>query len=155
MMICGLILSLIFAQTIRPDAKADAEDEIREAVFRYQFDQDATQQKPITKIYFIAIENKDPDEPFLKRFAGSTPIVKKASQSGYSKNGVDSVIDKTTGEAGVIFGVGKINWINENEVEVKASYHVANLFAGGCNYRVARQDTAWVVKGCVSHRWES
>ena len=156
MLIFGLILAFMFTQAGNPTSKTQAEDDIREAVFRYQFAHDATQQKPITKIYFISIENnKDPDDRFLKRFAGSTPIVKQVSQAGYSKNGIDSIIDKTSGEAGIIFSVGIVNWINENEVEVKGSYYVANLFAGGCNYRIVRTDNVWIVKGCLNQMWES
>ncbi len=156
MIICALMLAQIFTQTAGSVAKTAAEDDIREAVFRYQFDHDAPQQKPITKVHFISVESKqDPDNKFLRRFAGNEPVVKQASQSRFSDNGVDSVIDKTTGEAGIIFSVGKVNWINENEAEIKASYYVANLFAGGCNYKVVRQDEKWIVKGCLGNIWES
>jgi hypothetical protein len=155
MIICGLILALIFAQADSQYSKVDAEDDIREAVFRYQFDHDAIQQKPHTKVYFISFENrKDPDDKFLKRFAGNIPNVKKESQAVASNNGTGGVIDKESGGLGIIFRITQLKWVNENEVEVEASFHVAMLFAGGCKYLVMRQDKKWVVKWCVS-KWES
>jgi hypothetical protein len=155
MIICGLILALIFTQAGHPSSKAQAEDDIREAVFRYQFVHDAPQQKPHTKVHFIAIENKqDPDDAFLKRFADRTPIVKKESQAAASNNGTGGVIDKETKGAGIIFRIAQLKWINDSEIEVEAHFHVAMLVAGGCKYRVLREGNKWVVKECLS-KWES
>ena len=55
----------------------------------------------------------------------------------------------------MIYRAGKISWINENEVEVDGSYHVANSFAGGYGYRVVRDEDKWIVKGCGGNIWRS
>jgi hypothetical protein len=155
MVICGLILALICLQTDKPSSKTVAENDIREAVFRYQFDHDATQQKTYTKVYFISIENeKDPDDEFLRRFAGNTPMVKKKSQAVGDNKGTGGVIDHETRGSGIIYRITQLKWVNENEVEVEADFHVAMLFAGGCKYRVRRENNQWLIKGWIS-QWES
>jgi hypothetical protein len=134
--------------------KADVADDIREAVLRHMFGHEAQQQKPYTKVLFISVEKKDPDDKFIARFKGHIPPVKKGSDSVITGD-MGGVMDKETGEGGMLYSVGEIKWINENEVDIDGSYYVANLFAGGCRYRVVPDGDKWIVKGCVGNRWES
>ena len=144
-----LMLLLFFPSIPNSERQHDreAEDDIREAVLRHMFEHEARQQKAYTKILFISVEKKDPDDKFIARFKGQTPPVKKVSES-VIKGDMGSVVDKKTGQQGIIYRAGKVRWINENEAEVDGSYRVANLFAGGCSYRVVRDEDKWMVKEC-------
>ncbi|PWT93274.1 MAG: hypothetical protein C5B55_04795 [Blastocatellia bacterium] len=158
MTVCLLLLVLFFpslsGSANRQAQKAEVESDIREAVLRYLFEHEAQQQKPYTKVLFISIEKKDPDDKFIARFKDHTPPVKKGSESELSSD-IGGVRDKKTGEGGILYRVGGIKWINEHEVEVDGSYYVANLFAGGCSYRVVQDGSKWIVKGCGGKMWMS
>src|SRR6478672_10738138 len=56
------------------------QNDIREAVFRYQFGHNASIQGNSAGVYCISVENKpDPPDSCMKRFAGFKPPVHKAS----------------------------------------------------------------------------
>lgn len=156
-MIKLLALTLFFFPSGILYSDKTEEDNMREAVFRYMFEHEASQQKPYTKSLFIGLgkvgEGLDPNDEFMKRFEKDVPTVKKMSQSTTSSSGM--AIDRQTGEAGIRYSIGQIKWINDNEAAVEAGYFVAGLFAGGCEYRVVREDKKWVVKGCGDKRWVS
>ena len=58
-----LLLALSLPQAVSPTPKAETEDDIQEAVLKYMFAHAATQQHPLTEVFFIAIEkDKDPSE---------------------------------------------------------------------------------------------
>jgi hypothetical protein len=111
------------------------------------FEHEAQQQKAYSKILFISVEKKDPDDKFIARFRDHIPAVKKGSESVTSGD-MGGVIDKKTGGGGMLYSLGEIKWINKNEVDVDGSYYVASLFGGGCRYRVVRDGDKWIVKGC-------
>lgn len=117
---------------------AELENDIREIVLRYMFEHEAQQQKPYSKALYITIEKKDPDDKLIARFKDHSLPVKKGSESVITGD-IRGVSDKKTGEGGVLYNLGEIKWLNENEVDVNGSYYVANLFAGGCRYRVVRE----------------
>ena len=67
-------------------------DDIREAVFRYQFKHIGSGW---VKVYFLSFgRDKSPSDKFMKRFKGHKPSVKKESQSIFK----DGLKDKETGE---------------------------------------------------------
>ncbi|HYX72344.1 MAG TPA: hypothetical protein VE732_06210 [Nitrososphaera sp.] len=118
------------------------EDDIREAVFRYQFDHNASAQQQNAKVYFLSLgKAKDPSDLFMLRFRGHKPSVKKGSHAG----GKGEVIDNKTGERGLIFYATSIKQIDENEVEVEGGYYEAGLSSSGNTYTVKRKENKWVV----------
>jgi hypothetical protein len=94
-------------------------DDIREAVFRWQFDHNASGQQTNAQIDFLQVGVKcgDPTDAFLKRFAENKPPVRMVSASNGSAG--TGVFDKKTGEKGVIFRITSIVWKSDMEVEVK------------------------------------
>lgn len=88
------------------------EDEIRAAVFQYQFDWFG--QSPLFKYYFISVavadsnhrfkSDADPSPSVLMKFVLNTPPVRRYSEARIQEN----VFDKSTGEAGVLFRVAQI-----------------------------------------------
>jgi hypothetical protein len=80
----------------------------------------------------------------MKRFQERQPPVKKVSQCTASAG--EGVKDNETGERGLIFRVGAIDWLSRDEVEVEGGYYEAGLSASGNIYSVVREGTRWVVK---------
>ncbi len=79
----------------------------------------------------------------MKRFADHKPPVRKASDS---KRGPGlEVIDRKTGEKGVILRVESIKWISAIEVEVQGGYSQSGLSASGNIYTVKKKNGKWSV----------
>jgi hypothetical protein len=120
------------------------EENIAEAVFRYKFENFSDGRK--FSVYFLWLrDGRDPSDDFMKRFVGDTPPVKKASQSVKVSDGVK---DKETGKRGVIYGIPRIKWLNDNEVDVSVSKWVWGWGQYGYVCRVVRENDRWVVKRC-------
>ena len=118
------------------------EDDIREAVFRYQFTHNASGQQQNAKAYFLSVgKDKDPSDDFMARFKDHKPPVKKRSQA----TGQFEVIDKKTGERGLIFIASTINQLDDDKVLVDGGYYEAGLSASGNTYTVERKNHKWVV----------
>ncbi len=127
-------------------------DDIREAVFRYQFLHNASGQQQNAGAYFIGlyvtgeptlpVHYVDPSDNLLARFAGNTPPVKKASESTYS---VQGVFDIHTGARGLLFRIESVTEIDPDQVEVTGGYFEAGLSASGNVYTVTRTNGRWTV----------
>lgn len=130
-------------------SRVSKEDDIREAVFRYQFAHNCWGHTE--KVYFLSLTGrKDPSPRFMKRFSRSSPPVKPVSRSKIDSNLVPgrprtAVIDKDTGDCGLIFSVDKIKWISKSEVEVTGGYYADGLAASGNTYRVVFEKGRWTV----------
>ena len=110
-------------------------DDIREAVFRWQFDHNASSQQKKAQAYFLGVGDRDdPTDEFMKRFANHKPPVRKASAC--SADAGKGVRDKKTGEKGLIFRVRKIEWKSDTEVEVQGGYYEGGLSASSNTYTV-------------------
>jgi hypothetical protein len=135
------------AQLVQPD-RLKAGDDIREAVFRYEFTHNCW-YKP-EKVYFLALGNdKDPSPALLKRFADNKPPVKPVSKCKISSKLVQrpktAVIDKETGDRGLIFRVESIKWVTPKQVQVEGGYYADGLGASGNTYIVEFRGNRWVV----------
>ncbi|HEX7182576.1 MAG TPA: hypothetical protein VF756_12090 [Thermoanaerobaculia bacterium] len=112
-----------------------ADDDIREAVFRYQFEHNASGLQKSAERYCLSVEgDRMPSADFLRRFAGHTPPVTSADQC-----------DRTTGRD-LFFLVKDIQRQGENEVWVRGGYWEGNLSSSGELYIVGRENGKWVVK---------
>jgi hypothetical protein len=117
-------------------------DDIREAVFRYQFIHNASGQQQNAKVYFLFIgKDKDPGDELIERFKDHKPPVKKGSRASLE----GGAIDKETGERGLVFYATTIKEISEDKVEVEGGYYEAGLSSSGNTYTVERKDKKWVV----------
>jgi hypothetical protein len=119
------------------------EDDIREAVFSYQFLHNASGRQQNAKVYFLSLHEggKDPSDEFMKRFAGHTPEVKKVSQCTED----DDIRDMQTGAPGIVFRVTGIRWITAQRVEVFGGYFEGYLSSSGNTYYVEKKDGKWIV----------
>ena len=114
-----------------PPTRAEQELDICEAVFRHQFENNASAAQQRAAAYFLSVRGKDPTPEFLARFAGDQPPVKAGS--GFA-----------TGK-GLSFRVETIEWLSDGKVKVTGGYHEASLSASGNDYVVERKGDAWVV----------
>ena len=110
-------------------------------------------------VYFLSVgarEDRDPDDAFMERFAGHRPPVKPISEatlSGAAQPGSalaaapfpGQVIDRRTGQPGLILRVSRLTWLSESEARVEASTFAHGLAARGLLYHVAREGGRWVV----------
>ena len=126
------------------DARKNQEDDIREAVFRWQFDHNASEQQGYAKVYFLEVGEKegDPSDEFIKRFAGNKPPVRKRSECSVSTRGD---FDKKTGERGLVFRLRVIEWKSDTEVDVKGGYHEHGLSGSGNTYTLKKENGKWKV----------
>ena len=121
--------------TRQPPPREVSEPDILEAVFRYQFEHNASGLQKSAERYCLSVEgDRMPSADFLRRFAGHTPPVTSADQC-----------DRTTGRD-LFFLVKDIQRQGENEVWVRGGYWEGNLSSSGELYIVGRENGKWVVK---------
>lgn len=120
-------------------------DQIREAVFWYQFEFNASGLGNAANVYFLSVEgDEDPGPELLGRFEGHTPPVKPASASTLEA-GTAQVLDRESGLPGITFCITEIRWLNDSEVEVEGGYAEASESASGNIYRVMKRNGQWEV----------
>ncbi len=126
-----------------PSARLPQEDDIREAVFRYQFEHNASGQQKQAAVYCLSIgENADPSDEFMRRFAEYKTPVRKRSECDVGRLGV---VDKNTHKRGLVFRVDSMNWISGTEVEARGGYFEGGLSASGNTYTVRKRLGKWGV----------
>jgi hypothetical protein len=148
---CVLILVALIAplagsarqqQQSTPSGSAQQEEDVREAVFRYQFKTLDFQ----VAFYFIAVDNKNPSQAFIDRFRENQPIVRGASEAKFEKKPIPGYVDKRTEKQGIMFRQEAIHWNSDSQAEVQGEIECGDL----CNpstgvYHVAREGDHWTV----------
>lgn len=113
-----------------------AQDEILEAVFRYQFQHNASAIQSKADRYCLTLpQDKNPGEEFLRRFAGNQPPVASADECN-RKRGQD-----------LFFRIQSLDWRSDEEVWVRGGYWEGNLSSSIEMYRVLRKNGNWIVEG--------
>lgn len=123
--------------------RAAQEDNIREAVIRYQI----KKLELVVAYHFIAINGKNPPEAFILRFRDLDPPVRPISESLSVKKPMRAIMSRKDQKQGVIFRVGDIKWISDAKVDVESSLECGD----SCDetsglYHVTSQDGKWVVE---------
>jgi hypothetical protein len=171
-LIASLLLTIscpVQPQALRGSAKLAAEDDIREVVLRYEMegwyrggDQSEKEAKTKTervvakelnfKIFFVSINGKDPTDAFIERFSDIPRIVRKVSRSEIGKDWRKPVLDRETGQRGIIFHADEIHWLDKGSVEVKGGYFCDGLCGVSQTLKLRRSKGEWVVTGNLVHR---
>jgi hypothetical protein len=113
-----------------------AQDEILEAVYRYQFQHNASAIQGKADRYCLTLpQDTNPSEEFLRRFAEIQPPVVDADQCR-KKAGRD-----------LFFRVQSLDWRSDEEVWVRGGYWEGNLSSSVEMYRVLRKNGRWIVEG--------
>lgn len=117
-------------------SRAAAEEEIAEAVFRRQFDHNASGLQKSAEKYCLSLPgDRMPSAEFLKRFEGNQPPVLAADQC-----------DRKSGK-NLFFRINAFNWREDGEVWVRGGYYEGNLSSSLELYQVVNKNGKWVVKG--------
>jgi hypothetical protein len=129
-------------QAAAPAAGAQQDEDVREAVFRYQFKTLDFQ----VAFYFISVDNKNPTPAFLDRFRENQPLVRGASDAKFEKKPIPGYVDKHTEKQGVMFRQEAIHWVSDTQADVQGSVECGDL----CNpvsgvYHVAHSGDHWSV----------
>jgi hypothetical protein len=93
----------------------------------------------------VSINGKDPSDDLVKRLQDIPRRIKKVSASEISKQWRMAVLDKGTGERGIIFRADAIRWVSEDAVEVEGGYHCDGLCGLGVIFTLRRQGGKWVI----------
>ncbi len=144
------------------------EDQIREAVLRYQMEgwyrdgdkheKEATsdQEKAVAKrlnfkVFFVAVNGKDPNDELIRRLQDIPRKIMKISAAKSAKQ-MGGLVDKETKESGIEFSVDTIRWLDEESVEVDGGYFCDSLCGAGTTYKLHHENDKWVVKSAIL-RW--
>ena len=116
-----------------------AEADIAEAVFRYQFQHNASAIQQEADHYCLSLPGeRSPDGDFLHRFDGNHPPVWRADECQRG-SGHD-----------LFFRVQRLDWRSDTEVWVSGGFWERNLSSSRESYRVRFKKGKWVVDG--AHR---
>jgi hypothetical protein len=128
-------------------AAVAADDDIREAVFRHQFDHNASGLQKNAKVFCLQIEgNQDPSPELLRRFDGNAPRVKKASLCSFKPGHARGGVVDDTGAPALIFRVDTLQHPGDDAAIVEGGYFEAGLSASGNVYELVREGNLWIVK---------
>ncbi|MFL6263001.1 MAG: hypothetical protein ACJ76Y_25150 [Thermoanaerobaculia bacterium] len=113
-----------------------AETDVAEAVFRYQFEHNASAIQEKADHYCLSLPGeRSPGADFLQRFQGNHPPVLSADECE-RKSGHD-----------LFFRVQRLDWRSDTEVWVSGGYWEGNLSSSKESYRVRLKNGKWVVDG--------
>jgi hypothetical protein len=137
----ALALSSACASSAPPPSESGpnrltAETDIAEAVFRYQFEHNASAIQQKADHYCLSLPGeRSPGADFLQRFQGNHPPVLTADQCQRG-SGHD-----------LFFRVQRLDWRSDTEVWVSGGYWEGNLSSSKESYRVRFKNGKWVVDG--------
>jgi len=121
------------------------ENAIKEAVFSYQI-KTAGHPKG-TSFFFVADytsgKPKDPPKEMVEHLQSLFGLVKPFSRCEVLKE--KGIVDKDTGDLGIVFSVKSITWINANEATIEGGYFMGTKSASYFQYRVAHKENKWAV----------
>jgi len=122
--------------------RADQEDNIREAVFRYQF----KSFDLLVAYHFISMYGKNPSAAMLQRFHGEQPPVLPVSESEKLKKPMKLIQNRNDFKQGALFNQGQIKWISDTKADVDGGFECGDICDEATGvYHVSRQDNKWVV----------
>ena len=128
--------------TVAVPAAVDVDD-VREAVFRHMFGQNASGMQQGAGVYCLEVEQRDPSSGFLSRMRDVRVPLKAVSQCSASAD--KGVIDKATNKRGLIFRIESISFKDARHATVNGGYYEAGLSASGNIYTVELRGKKWVV----------
>lgn len=149
----GLSIIVLGCSDDERTSHVSIEDQVRESAFRFLFDHNHSALQKAAFGYYLGVNSyddsakanytplNDPSPELMSSFSGFTPVVKRLSDCELT----DRVRDKVTKERGLIFRLGRMNWINGNEVDVDGGYYEGNMSAAGYRLRIERRQFGWEV----------
>jgi hypothetical protein len=143
MVLAALFLGVAFAPLAASSQSSADEDQIREAIVRYQI----AKENLKAEVYFLSVEGKDPGDSLLKRLADLNPPVKRKSFCKKTKDAVSTIVEVKTEKIGVLFEQGAIRRVSETKADVPGGYLCGSLCSANGVYHLTARDGRWVVTG--------
>jgi len=138
-LLCILFVTACASSAPPPSPGPDrltAETDIADAVFRYQFEHNASAIQQQADHYCLSLPGeRSPGADFLHRFDGNHPPVRRADECQRG-SGHD-----------LFFRVQRLDWRSDTEVWVSGGYWEGNLSSSKESYRVRFKNGKWVVDG--------
>lgn len=129
-------------KTAGETSRADQEDIIREAVFRYQF----KSFDLLVAYHFISVHGKNPSAAMLQRLHGEQPPVLPVSDSEKLKKPMKMIQNRNDFKQGALFNQGQIKWISDTKADVEGGFECGDICDEATGvYHVSRQENKWVV----------
>jgi hypothetical protein len=117
-------------------SRTAAEPDIYEAVFRYQFDHNASAIQKRAEKYCLSLPGEQiPGAPFFQRFGDHHPPVVAADRC-----------ERKSGQS-LFFRIQHLDWRKDNEVWVRGGYWEGRLSSSTELFRVVHENGKWIVKG--------
>ena len=146
------LLLLTNCKVTEPNRQCGDLDDLRETVFRYQFEHNASAGQTQVGVFFVSLDDRiEPDADFIKRFIGHVPVVKPVAESEVIEGGL--VADRATGERGIIFRI-EDEHEEDGRILVTGGYYEGEVSASEKLYTVSCEGGAWAVSKAVM-RWIS
>jgi hypothetical protein len=142
-LLASVVAALFLCAAAQPQAAPSDDDQIREAVARYQI----ASWDLKAEIYFLSIDAKDPSDAFMKRFADTNPPVKRKSVSKRTKDLVSTIVEAKTEKMGVLFDQGAIRKLGDTKADVSGGYDCGSLRSATGVYHLELREKRWVVTG--------
>lgn len=120
--------------SVPPPPRSEAEPDILEAAFRYQFEHNESALRQNARRYCLTLGRKEPSAEFLRRFRENQPPVVAAGGC-----------DRGSGKD-LFFRAEIVEWENDSTAIVKGGYYEGNLSSSQEELRVVWEDGQWVVK---------
>jgi hypothetical protein len=117
--------------------------DVLEAVFRHQFDHNASGGQKNVDFFFLSVDASDPPADLLSRFAGHYPEVLPLSHR--DRLATDPIRHRQRAGRGIIFRIERATWENPDSVVVEGGYREASESSSGSVYHVERKNGSWVV----------
>lgn len=105
--------------------------DICEALFRYQFKNNASGAQQNAEAYFLSIYEADPPKDLMARFEKSIPHVKLGSEFKVG--------------SGLKFRIRSVKMLDKNNVEIEGGYYEAGLSSSGNTYQLQKKNSKWQV----------
>lgn len=122
---------------------------VQEAVFRYEFNHNASLQQKLASAYFLALGDPhgtgvaDPPDEFIARFSGHVPRVAKHSEAAHAEGGW--VIDPTNRLPALIFYAYDVKITAPDSARASGAYREDPRSGAGHTYQLKRQRDGWKV----------
>jgi hypothetical protein len=135
-LICGC------TTTSTREYRAREEERIREVVLLERL-----ALRDTNRVVFVSFEDSarnfiDPSDAVIARIRAAGIPARKASEAG--RDGQTYVVDKASGEVGVIYYAGALRWLSDSKVEVIEGSTCASLCGGFTEFIMTKKDGKWI-----------
>lgn len=95
------------------------------------------------RVFFVSLAGTDPSKGFLEQFRDIPRKIKPRSSARINMRGA---VDRVTGQSGIIFSTGKIEWMDWRTARVSLGYWCGGRCGGSVLFILEKNEKEWVIK---------